>query len=89
MKLFVSLFLTFRVAEISPMRIFCPGKISPVRIFTEAKYQQNEITLLWMRNSAEMAAKFCLVQRKFAGTSTKLRRELSSSTKDEMRRISP
>ena len=71
------------------MRIFCPGKISPVRIFAEAKYQQNEITLLWMRNSAEMAAKFCLVQRQFAGASTKLRRELSSSTKDEMRRISP
>ena len=68
---------------------FLPWQISPVRIFAEAKYQQNEITLLWMRNSAEMAAKFCLVQRKFAGTSTKLRRELSSSTKDEMRRISP
>ena len=77
-KLFVGLFLTFRVAE-----------ISPVRIFAEAKYQQNEITLLWMRSSAEMAAKFCLIQRKFAGASTKLRREHSSSKKDEIRRISP
>lgn len=71
-------------SNFSCCRNFANANLLPWQNFAGAHFRWGEIsakrTLLWMCNFAEMAAKFRLVQRKFAGALTKLRGELSSST---------
>ena len=68
---------------------FGPGEILRVRIFAIAKFRQNEISLQWMRNFAEMTAKFRLTRKKFASALTKFRGEISSNFRENKERKTP